>query len=249
MKKLLLFLLLFVAAFSGLRAQVQPDSVGKNALRVQPETENKTMFRRKRSLHPPAQNLKLRSAGQIRNLKNGVLLVRLRTSEIAIKNLRKNGNEGMANTLQRRQDAANQRIMAAFMREFQFCPVYFFFSSDTEKVKAGKTSGFLLNDRLQVTNHLALPDTNFFVAELTDIESYRPDPEDLEESASAEVTFKALVVRDRKFHQLAKPFPFFVKAATNFPPKPRSELEMVALLNAKLQAYYLKNTAAKPAAR
>ena len=244
MKKVLVILLLSITGFSVARAQISPDTTGKKALKMQPEAEEKNMPKKKARNLSPTRNLKQRSASQIRNMKNGVLLVRLRTSEIAIRNLKKSGNEKMAATLQRQQDAANQRIIYAFQKQFSFCPVFFFYSSDTDKVKAGKTSGFFLNNQLQVDPNLAIPDTNYFVAEITELEQFRANPDSPEESVNAEVSFKALVIRDYKFHQLAKPFPFFIKAASNFPPRKRSEVEMVDMLDARLEAYY-KSTLSK----
>lgn len=248
MKKLVLLFLFSFAVFSTAFAQTEPDSTSKKALQNKPEVPGQTgmVQPKKKEISPSSsQGLKIKAASQVKNLKNGVLLVRLRTSDIAIRNLKQSGNEKMAATVQRQQDAANQLLVHAFESQFTFCPIYYFYSSETGQVKNGKTKGYFLNNKLQPDPNLALPDTNFFVAELTELEQFRTDPDSPQESVNAEVTFKALVVRDYKFHQLAKPFPYFIKASSNFPPRKRSEAEMVNLLNARLMTYYKQVTQGK----
>ncbi|HSI91228.1 MAG TPA: hypothetical protein VK927_08935 [Adhaeribacter sp.] len=186
-------------------------------------------------------NLKERAATQIKDLKDGVLLVRLRTSENAIQKLTEAGNEKMAATIRRQQETSNQRLMQAFRENYTFSPVYFFYSSASQEVKDGNPVGIFLNEDLQPDPAIILPDRNIFVAEITDLEQYRPDPENPNASINSEISFRALVVRDSALHQLAKPFPYFIKATTTIPPRRRSEAEMVSLLNKKLEAFYKKS--------
>ncbi len=236
-KSVLLFLLLFVCLSTSF-SQIVPDTTGKSALKNRPETEAREIPKIKEVRPVTAYDLKVKSAEQIQQLKKGILLVRLRTSEIAINNLRKSGKEQMAATMERQQEAANQRLMHAFQKNFKFCPVYFFFSSATDKVMQGETRGFLLNNKLKVDNQIALPDTNFFVAELTDLKQFQEDPNSPQANINEEISFRALVMRDKNFNQLANPFPYFIKASSNFPPRKRSEVEMVDLLNSRLKSYY-----------
>ena len=248
MKKLVLLFLFSFTVFSGANAQTKPDTTSKKALQNRPEVLGQPgrVQPKKKVVNPTSsQALKGKAATQILNLKKGVLLVRLRTSDIAINNLKKSGNEKMAATVKRQQDAANQLLVHAFENQFNFCPVYYFYSSETEQVKTGKTKGYFLNSKLDPDPNIAISDTNYFIAELTDLEQFRVNPDSPEESVNAEVTFKALVLRDYKFHQMAKPFPYFIKASSNFPPRKRSEVEMVNLLNARLTAYYKQVTQGK----
>lgn len=238
MKKSACLLLLSFTGFSAAFAQTLPDSTGKNSLNSMPLIEGREIPKRKTPKNYSRYARTIRAGKQIEQLKKGVLLVRLRTSENAIANLKKAGNEKMAATIQRQQKAANQRLMYAFNQEFKFCPVYFFYSTHSDKVLAGLPKGIFLNKDLEVDANIMLPDTNFFVAEVTELQQFREDSDPSRTSINAEVTFRALVLRDKKFHQLAKPFPFFIKAASNFPPRKRSESEMVSLLNEKLVAYY-----------
>ncbi|MBK0401735.1 hypothetical protein I5M27_01985 [Adhaeribacter sp. BT258] len=235
MTSIVLLLLLSASAFS----QQNPSLNKKEALNAQPEAvetsrkSNRTAGKKKQTIPSDIQ-----ARTHIQNLKNGVLLVRLRTSEKAISSLEKAGNEQMAATLKRRQEAENKRLIAAFQQHFKFCPVYFFFSTNSEKIKAGNYMGGFVNENLQPAADPQITERNYYVAEITDLEQYRPEPDDLNASNNAEVSFKALVVRDNDFHQLTKPFPYFIKASQNIPPRKRSEPEMVELLNENLASFY-----------
>ncbi|MFC5269362.1 hypothetical protein [Adhaeribacter terreus] len=235
MASIVLILLLSAHTF----AQQNPPVNKKDALNTQPEMEETI-----RKSHRPAGKKKevipseVQARTHIQNLKNGVLLVRLRTSEKAIISLEKAGNEQMAATLRRRQEAENKRLIAAFQQHFKFCPVYFFLSSYSDKIKSGDYKGSFVNENLELTAAPEIADRNYYVAEITDLEQYRPEPDDLNSSNNAEVSFKALVVRDNDFHQLNKPFPYFIKASQNIPPRKRSEPEMVELLNGNLVSFY-----------
>src|SRR5690349_16903985 len=113
MKKLVLLILFSMAGFSGASAQTLPDSTSKKTLNNQPEVPGQAgqVLPKKKEADPNSSlALKAKAASQIKNLKKGVLLVRLRTSDIAIRNLKQSGNEKMAATVQRQQDAANQLL-------------------------------------------------------------------------------------------------------------------------------------------
>ncbi|KAA9327373.1 hypothetical protein [Adhaeribacter soli] len=197
----------------------------------------------KRPFKPePVNNTAIRmeknAKAHIAAFKDGVLLVRLRTSEIAIKKLEDSGNKQMAASVRQQREKDNQKLAAAFRKHFTFCPVYFFYSYDSEKVKAGQFTGIMLDHNLKPDSSILPPDKKIYISEITELEQYRQQPDLPQESNNPEVSFKALVIRDGKFHQLAKPFPYFIKASTNIPPRKRSETEMVMLLDKNLQDYY-----------
>jgi hypothetical protein len=239
MKKLMASLLLFLLISASAFAQQDSLATKKEALHTQPEIgetsrkANRPANKKKQTIPSDAQ-----AKTHIQNLKSGVLLVRLRTSEKAINSLEKAGNEQMAATLKRRQEAENKRLIAAFQQHFKFCPVYFFFSTHSENIKTGNYSGGFVNENLEPVAEPQITDRNYYVAEITDLEQFRPEPDDPNASNNAEVSFKALVLRDNDFHQLNKPFPYFIKASQNIPPRKRSEPEMVVLLNDNLASFY-----------
>ena len=71
--------------------------------------------------------------GHIRNLKKGVLLVRLRTSANSIAALEKQGKLAEAKKLKQQQLAKNKKMQQAFLANYTFTPVYFF-DSESESM-------------------------------------------------------------------------------------------------------------------
>jgi len=71
--------------------------------------------------------------------KHGIL-IRLRTNDAALTALRKNGNNETADKLEEKQTTLNNRIIAAFKEQFNFAPVYFFYSRDMENIRKGDYS-------------------------------------------------------------------------------------------------------------
>src|SRR4051812_48326706 len=85
----------------------------------------------------------------IRQLKKGALLIRLMTKQNSVNALRERGNSDAADSLKRSQDIYNKQIVAGFKRNFNFCPVYFFYSQYSDKIKEGEIDDVtFLNDSL-----------------------------------------------------------------------------------------------------
>jgi len=169
------------------------------------------------------------SKNQIKQLKTSVLLVRLKTSENTINALIKAGQIEKANKLKLKQEAENKKIVNAFNKNFDFCEVRYFFSSNSDKVRQKLYNGIFLNDSLEVDNSIKL-DTSitFLIAEFGYIEkdtmkmfshySYEPSKNGGMEkvanyySTSSDIDFYALRILDSNFVQLNKPFPFYTRA-------------------------------------
>jgi hypothetical protein len=218
-------------------AQVTPQT-SKSSLPGKPEKDDAGTQFSKRQAYIKKVNKEKQAANQIKNLKNGVLLVRLRTQENAIKSLEKANNKAGADKIRSQQLQVNKLLTNAFQKNFTFCPVYFFYSWDTETVKNGTTSGVFLDSNLNLDSNLKLPEKPFFIAEITNVEPERQDPNNQNSGYNSEAAFPALVMRDSTFTQLAAPFPFFVKVRQSFPPRKRTESELVTMLDQKLQKYY-----------
>lgn len=177
---------------------------------------------------------------QIKELKEGVLIVRLHTRTKSIDLYRQNGNAALANKMEDDQYQENKEIMAAFAQNFDYAPVYFFFSDDTERIKAGDTKGVFLNSKM-------LPDTSinpalsfYMVAEYGPLEGEtRVIPGDtlvpLPDYVPGEILERALVVKDKNFLQMRDPFPYYIRAANR-----GGADKQVAKLNAQMHSY-LKN--------
>lgn len=165
---------------------------------------------------------------QIKNLKNGTLLVRLKTSEPKINALIKMGDLEEASKIKKAQDIENKKIVAAFKNNFNFCKTVFFFSNNSDNVRKGNCENIFLNDSL-IIDEFKFVDTSksIFIAEFGTIEqdtlkhlsiySYEPDGDWSVKKVSnyyggPDFGFDALIIRDKNFVQLSKPFPYYTRA-------------------------------------
>ena len=181
-----------------------------------------TSYRKKR---------KIESQNQILQMKESVLLVRLKTAENKINALKKVGMDEKAEMVRSVQEFENKSIISAFNKYFNFCPVQFFFSNHSVDVKNRRFDGIFLDDSLQVDASIKL-DTNirFMVADFSSIEqdtakylshySYETVGEDVPKkvssyyTSSTEFDFDALRILDHNFVQLNKPFPYYTAIIT-----------------------------------
>lgn len=193
------------------------------------------------------------SRDEIKELKSSVLLVRLHTKTKSIEALRKVGNVQLADKIEQEQSSLNLRIINAFKSEFNFCPVYFFFSDESKHILNREF------DSISFINASLLPDknikpkiVNFFVAEFgtpsQDTSQYYSHT-----SYEANGDFSAapvhnyyggaitgaegLIIKDSNFYQVRKPFPSFVKYPF-FAKKANMEIKCVAKMNLKLTNFY-----------
>ncbi len=167
---------------------------------------------------------KRHSLSQIQGLHDGVLLVRLKTQQPTIDALRARGKTEKAEQIETEQKLYNQALVAAFEANFDFCPVYFFFSHYTQKVKLGQFDSVeFLNRDLLPDNSVKLDNPYYLVAEITSVVGdtaknfdhyyYEPTANGPERKASYyggnSLGFEALVVKSDQFIQLTRPFPYY----------------------------------------
>ena len=137
------------------------------------------------------------SERQIKQLKESVLLVRLKDRKKEIEYYKKYDNYQEANAIKNKQEEINNLIIRAFKNHFDFCPVYFFYSSESTKLlKEGINNISIFNFEKQIVPTDAL--SSFFIAEFAAIR-------DTDGTTSSS---PALIIMDNKFNQLEKPFPY-----------------------------------------
>ncbi|MEL7532134.1 MAG: hypothetical protein AAFN10_12530 [Bacteroidota bacterium] len=161
---------------------------------------------------------------QITNLHEGVLLVRLKTRQTTIDALRERGKTEKAAQVEAEQKRYNQALVAAFKTNFNFCPVYFFYSYHTQKVKLGQLDSVeFLDAELQPDASIRLDNPYYLVAEITEVVGdtakyfdhyyYEPTAKGPERKASYyggnNLGFEALVMKSDQFIQLTRPFPYY----------------------------------------
>ena len=164
---------------------------------------------------------------QIRELRDGALLVRLKTAEPSVRAMEKRGFHAMAEATLEDQRVENLSIMKAFRAAYSFSELRFFYSSDSRKVLNGDFEGIFLNDSLERDSAIVLNSKKVFTCELTNIQEdtarYFSHYELVQTGNFAfkqveryygggENTFYAFVVKDNKFNQLSRPFPYYSRA-------------------------------------
>lgn len=138
----------------------------------------------------------------INNLREGILLVRLKTSSSKIDLLKKAGREEEALSIAEEQEGKNRLIINAFTEHFDFCPVYFFYAPHSGQIRSGNFEPFLLTADLASVTDTSLQSMPFLFAEFG-----------LTQASSGNSGLPALIMMDKNFSQLKDPFPFAVRTS------------------------------------
>lgn len=215
-------------------------------------TKNKAKKEKKISYRKQKRRL---AKQQINQLKDGALLVRLKTKKNSIAALRKIGKDKLAEKLEEKQRKYNLKIVAAFKRNFKFCPTYFFFSDYSQNIRDRQFDKVIfLTDSLVLDTTIKFNNCNFLTAEFGTIEqdtakrfshySYESDGNwNLKEVKNYigghSMSFGALIIKSDQLIQLRRPFPFYVRTFDSLPIS-RSPKKVVKKMNRKLRKYYHK---------
>ncbi|NNC82931.1 MAG: hypothetical protein HKN79_05075 [Flavobacteriales bacterium] len=189
---------------------------------------------------------------QIQKLKNGALLVRLPTKRPSIDAMREKGLNKQADALQSKVFAQNLDIVESFRSQFDFCPVYFFYSHDSKYVRELQLDSVLfLNDDLEEDESIKVVEDDYFTAEFTLLapKQYKvkniPDSQEKNSNyrneakyyGGANMRFHALIIKDEEFTQLDNPFPYYTRTLNSFFIK-RKMADVVSIMNGKLYRYH-----------
>jgi hypothetical protein len=193
---------------------------------------------------------------QIYQLKNGALLVRLKTRTNAIAALRKMGENAKADAVQQQQASFNSDIIMAFRKNFNFCPVYFFYSDYSDTIKAKQFDKVIfLNDSLHPDPAVKFKEKSFLIADFGTVEqdtaksysysSLEPDRDFSVKkvdhyNGGPSFSYDGLIIRSEQFIQLRHPFPYFVRTRDSRPNKKKLN-KTVKAMNKKLIAFYKEN--------
>ena len=109
-----------------------------------------------------AQNTQAIADSNILAMKEGVLLVRLVRHTAKIEQLRKMNQEDQAAKVEKEDAKKNKKVMEAFAENFDFCPVYFFYSDYSIDVK-NKAFGGYISENMEIrTKHNPLAKNKLF---------------------------------------------------------------------------------------
>ena len=168
------------------------------------------------------------SSEDIRNLHDGFLLVRLRSVDRQVALLRQRRQRTQANRMRVQQKLVNGRIVKAFRDNFDFCPVYFFYSNNSRAVIDHNLDSLVLDHQMLPVEPGLLAGKKFLAAEFADIQP----PAD-------GAGLPALIVMNDQLRQLADPFPYYVR--TTVLGKEDMEENAVKMLNEKLATYFAQS--------
>lgn len=120
-----------------------------------------------------SDTLKLRDKASqtLRELKNGAIIVRLKTNDKSIEAYRKAGQNETANKIIESRKLQNERIYWAFEHAFKFCKVYFIYANQTSAFLHGNNYVFL-NSHLEVDSTINFTDSSFVFCEYGSVESF-----------------------------------------------------------------------------
>jgi hypothetical protein len=180
----------------------------------------------KKRKEPSYRRIKrLHAIEDIDALKEGNVLVRLKTAQPKIDALRKAGRAAKANQVAEKQLQENRDIIIAFRREFNFTDFYFFYSHHSKAVRNNKLKNIFLNDDLELDSSIEADESKAsYIIEMTNIE---PDTNQVFAHYTNRTTgsfeqqrvptyhgspnhsFQAFVIKNQNFEQLLRPFPYY----------------------------------------
>lgn len=180
---------------------------------------------------------------QINELKEGVLLIQLKTKQNTIDAYLSKGLTEKANKVKRLQALDNKSIIKGFRQYFNFCPVYFYYSSDLTNLKDKNFSAItFLDDSLAPTPlDINLDTVNYYISgisksnfnntTLNNIPNY-------ERPYERGIKFDAFIIKNKDLQQLATPFPYYSKTHVAVKVNDKKRWESIKKLNARLHSYY-----------
>lgn len=163
---------------------------------------------------------KVNAFNQVFELRQGCLLVMLHMAQNKIDALEKMERKTEAVTFRNQQIVKNQSIIAAFKNNFNFCPVYFFFTSEALKfLEYGPDSVSFVDSNLTIDTSIHIRNKKYFVAEFNKIQDdttgyakrHHTSPGNTQTYQTvSSSTSQAFIIESKNLIQLKSPFPNFV---------------------------------------
>ncbi len=142
-----------------------------------------------------AQYTKEDAKADLQRLKEGTLLVRLRTNEASIAALESQGRKKEAEKMKEALYRENKEILLSFTQTFDFCRVYFFYAPSSDNIRDKDFEGHVFDVNLRPVPADSIG-SNIYTAEFSETEN---------------LGIKGLIVMDDNLFPLKSPFPFYQK--------------------------------------
>ena len=149
----------------------------------------------------------------IKELKSGVLVVRLKTGNNKLKALERVANSPSVSNedkgkfqmriaeAKKETKLENEHLIQAFKEDYFFSEILYFFDTSVYLLKEKVQSGYFLNEDMEIDPNIHLGDTPFLIAFYGS-------------SSIAANGLEGLVVMDENFQELGYPFPHFTGVRT-----------------------------------
>ena len=139
---------------------------------------------------------------------------------------RQKGNHQVANEEKIKQREKNTEIIKTFTEDWDFCPVYFFYSNYSEEIiNKNFTHVFKNNEDYNLSNQEKQKLKNDFIIMYFG-------------QTQGKLKFDALVLNDSKIQQLKKPYPKFVRTYKGLGFLKRNTKKIVRILKQKISWHY-----------
>lgn len=158
----------------------------------------------------------------LKQMKEGVLLVRLNRKSNTLKALYKAGKTERAEKLERKLYDEHREILLSFKKTFDFCPYYFFYSTASDSIRQGNFEGVLFDVERNKVETAALPQ-NIFTGEFAETPNLKID---------------GFIIMNQNMVPLQAPFPFYQRQHGFLGFVSYSKAEVLEDLNRKLKEYY-----------
>ncbi len=180
---------------------------------------------------------------QIQELKGGVLLVQLKTKQNTIGAYNTKGLREKADEVKELQALDNMSIIKGFKEYFNFCPVYFYYSSDKEHLKNKEFSSikFLDDSLTPISLNISLDTVNYFISGISKSNFNNTTLNNIynyERKYERGIKFDAFIIKNKDFQQLSAPFPYYAKTHTAVKINDKKRWESIKKLNARLHNFY-----------
>ena len=193
---------MFVLSFVFLQAQEGNEYENTNDYKDPKQFEK---FRKRRMLI---------SAWQINQLKEGALVIKLKTNLKQINALSQSGNAKAMLEKKAETFIVNKNIMTAYRDNFRFCKIYFIYSNSNDSLLNGSRSGIFLDTNLTIDPTIVMNEKFYLVAEKdfaynSSIGFVREDSARfVSEHGNPTGEAYDIVIKNKYGHQLKKPFPY-----------------------------------------
>lgn len=155
------------------------------------------------------------AAWQINQLKEGALVVRLKTNKKLIDALNKQGKIALAEEKRLEQMAINLNTMRAYLLNYTFSKIYFIYSNSSDSLLQGARTNIFLDTSLLVNKTITMKETFYLLAERdyaynSSIGFVPEDSAKVQIETGNSIKEVPIVIKNKYGHQLKGPFPYYV---------------------------------------